>query len=290
MATRSDLRTAIRSLLRDWPDQDILAAAITTTTATTLTCTDYTKYKTGQIIELDSEVMRIQSISTTTLTITRGYMGTTAATHVISSIIYIPILWPNYELNLVINQAIIWLRPEVWTADEISLLVAADVVAVDLSAEASLAAYTWNYPYGNRIMQIWQRPTSSSSDQRYCLFTNWQQYDTDIKFHNPITESMTMLLRIQAYQAELTADTTALTCDGEALEAIEYYAAGKLVKGLVLDRARFTDYSAIVSDRASTVQELMAAGRDLISQALQAKKRAQRPYVTYRPVPGTLKY
>lgn len=78
-----------------------LSAAITTTSATTCTATSVTNLSAGQTILIDSEQMYIYSISSTTLTVERGINGTTAATHVISSNIYI------YQYPADIRQACI---------------------------------------------------------------------------------------------------------------------------------------------------------------------------------------
>lgn len=68
---------------------DSLAAAITTTTATTLTVSTGTLFSAGNAIRVDSEQMYVKSVSSNTLTIDRGCNGTTAATHLISTTIYI---------------------------------------------------------------------------------------------------------------------------------------------------------------------------------------------------------
>jgi hypothetical protein len=67
-----------------------LAAAITTTSATTFTCTTG-KVTAGMIIKIEDEIMLVSAVSTSTsdtVTVTRGENGSTAATHLISSVIY----------------------------------------------------------------------------------------------------------------------------------------------------------------------------------------------------------
>lgn len=53
------------------------------TTTTTLAVTDGTKFQVGDVVQIDSdaELMYVSGISTNTLTIVRGYAGTTATTH-----------------------------------------------------------------------------------------------------------------------------------------------------------------------------------------------------------------
>lgn len=61
---------------------DILAANITATSATTLTTTDAVDgIQQGAEIEIDLERMYVRSVSGTTVTVRRGYRGSTAATH-----------------------------------------------------------------------------------------------------------------------------------------------------------------------------------------------------------------
>jgi hypothetical protein len=61
--------------------QTTLSAAITTTTGTSVSITSATGITAGNYIQVDSEIMDITAISGTTLTVTRGQLGTTAATH-----------------------------------------------------------------------------------------------------------------------------------------------------------------------------------------------------------------
>ena len=86
---------------------DDLAAAITSTTATTFTVDAGTNFGAGQTILIDSEQMYIESISSNTLTIKRGVNGTTAATHTISTTIYI-FQYPALVEGACLIQAVRW--------------------------------------------------------------------------------------------------------------------------------------------------------------------------------------
>lgn len=59
----------------------VLSAAITSTTATTITVTNGTVIKTGYSLLVDSEQMFVSGVSGTTITVVRGNNGTTATTH-----------------------------------------------------------------------------------------------------------------------------------------------------------------------------------------------------------------
>ncbi|MDR3591588.1 MAG: hypothetical protein P4N41_18180 [Negativicutes bacterium] len=72
--------------IRVW---DALAAAITSTTATTISVITGSWFSVGKTISIDNEQMYVSGISTNTLTVTRGYNGTTANTHLIGANVFI---------------------------------------------------------------------------------------------------------------------------------------------------------------------------------------------------------
>jgi len=83
----------------DWSNAftatSLLAAAIVTTTAVTFTVTagQGVLFSPGHMLKIDTEYMEVTSVSTDTLTVTRGVNGSTAATHLIAapvSILQIP--------------------------------------------------------------------------------------------------------------------------------------------------------------------------------------------------------
>ena len=65
-----------------------LGVAITLTTATSFTATSGAAIAIGSIILIDSEEMKVTNVVGNTVTVTRGYRNTTAATHLISTSIY----------------------------------------------------------------------------------------------------------------------------------------------------------------------------------------------------------
>lgn len=77
---------------RDWmvPLEDVLAAAITSTSETQLTCTYAEYFNLHDVVLLDSELVQVLAIDPTNnyLTVSRGFAGSTAATHLISITMY----------------------------------------------------------------------------------------------------------------------------------------------------------------------------------------------------------
>jgi hypothetical protein len=80
----------------EWLDENLLlpkstAAATTTTTQGTIVVASGhgTRFSTGDVLICENEKMKVQSISTDTLTVDRGFAGTTSAQHVTSSVVLI---------------------------------------------------------------------------------------------------------------------------------------------------------------------------------------------------------
>lgn len=69
--------------------KDLLAAAITTSGATSITVTNGAWFAVGNTITIDSEQMYVSGIASNVLTVTRGYNGTTATTHSLGAAVYI---------------------------------------------------------------------------------------------------------------------------------------------------------------------------------------------------------
>ena len=68
------------------PASTTLSAAITSTSATSITVTSASKIVNGTVLVVSgSEQMLVTGVSGTTLTVTRGYNGTTAVTHLINA-------------------------------------------------------------------------------------------------------------------------------------------------------------------------------------------------------------
>lgn len=75
-----------------------LQSAITSAeSATTVTSGDGSMYSENCIIQIDSEQMRVDSVSGNTLTVTRGYNGTTRSGHSSRSIIHLVGLTESYK-------------------------------------------------------------------------------------------------------------------------------------------------------------------------------------------------
>lgn len=100
-----------RDYAHAWLAVDALAAAIISTTATTLTVADADgddsnglpyRISPGHLLKIDAEYLEVVAVNTTTnvVTVKRGVNGTTAATHLISAVVY------RWQVEEVIQRAV----------------------------------------------------------------------------------------------------------------------------------------------------------------------------------------
>ena len=75
---------------RGWLSGGMLGAAITDTTSLSFTMAGGHTIAVGQILKIDSELLNVSAVSTNTVTVlSRGDNSSTAATHLISSVVYV---------------------------------------------------------------------------------------------------------------------------------------------------------------------------------------------------------
>lgn len=95
-----------RRFVGDWPDLDVTTASITNSSAT-LTVADSSIYGKGWLIQADQEAMRVLAkASATTLTVTRGSQGTTAASHANGVVVLVRPIWLDQQYLDALNEGI----------------------------------------------------------------------------------------------------------------------------------------------------------------------------------------
>ena len=135
MATTLDtLVQRTRRFVRDFPTSlDALSASITSA-ATTATVSTGTQFNSAgnQIIEIDYEAFLLKSVSTNTLTVTRGYAGSTPATHASGATVLIAPAFMSVEIIDALNA----------TKDEMFPLVYKPVLDTSLSGDGNTYEFT----------------------------------------------------------------------------------------------------------------------------------------------------
>jgi hypothetical protein len=113
-----------------WLDVDTLAAAITTTTATTFTVADVDgadaygntpRISAGQLVKIDSEFMEVISTNTTTnvVTVIRGAHGSTAATHLIAAAVSVWQVEEPVQMAVARQSGLMYARFGAYTVTEV---------------------------------------------------------------------------------------------------------------------------------------------------------------------------
>jgi len=114
-----------------------LAAAISSTSATTCTVTDFVPaIGPGDVVRCEREYMLVTAVAGTgpkTLTIVRGWLGSTAATHVIGSGVFVPRVFDRDVMDL-INECLDSLYPALYTRDVVTLSYNGNAIGYDLVA------------------------------------------------------------------------------------------------------------------------------------------------------------
>lgn len=136
MATSAaTLTQRIRRYVRDWPAYDNLTASLSSG-ATTVTVADSTLYGVGKIIEVDQEAMYVNATPlATTLTVVRGWWGSTAASHASGASVLVDPRFTFVDILDAINEALGAVFP----------LVYRDIVDETLTTTAT----TWEYTIPN---------------------------------------------------------------------------------------------------------------------------------------------
>ena len=97
---------------RAWGTGTTLAAAMTTTTGTAWTVTASTAFAAGNVARVDNELILITATGSGTLTATRGWNGSTAATHLNAAAITIWTYMPDIKRACLIQAARLYRRAE----------------------------------------------------------------------------------------------------------------------------------------------------------------------------------
>jgi hypothetical protein len=167
MATTLDtLVQRTRRFMRDYPvAQDALSASITSfaTSATVSTGTQFNQ--TGnQVIEIDYEAILLKSVSANTLTVTRGYAGSTAATHASGATVLIRPAFLAVEIIDAINS----------TKDEMYPLVYKTAQDIWLTADGTTYEFTVPSIDSVPMQHIWKIDLKQTGDPAYRSVDYWE--------------------------------------------------------------------------------------------------------------------
>jgi len=255
MADREDYRDRLRKRIRDWPKRDALGAAIANTTITTFTATIGALYEKGGVVRVDSEEMLVRDINATTITVIRGWNGTTAATHLISAAVDIFQFFSDEELNQVLEGAIRGLWPDVFAK------------TVDTTLTLTIGTYLYDVPAAvtnaQGIIVDLEYYTDSDSRGNPIAFEVWGG-----KIYVPAPGDGTARIWYVYPYAVPTDDTTDLAIPSQFDRLILLDAEAEALQTMMIDRSKYEKY--VTSQWHENV-----SGYELESHLDQAQKKAE---------------
>jgi hypothetical protein len=272
--TRSTLRAGLRDKLFAWPDFATTVAEDVDASETAIDLTAVTNLAEQSIIEIESELMQVISISTLTATVVRGYRGTTAATHANGTAVkfYPKWGWSDATLDQKISEAILWLREgPCWT-----LVFKTNTWLAEYKEFGMPTGVI--YPSGDIVKAVEMKNGSggSAAGDEYSLILGWRHVGDRIFINQNLDINRAIRLWIQQHQPLLTNDSAVLD-DDKYLEPVILYATSRCLEELLANRARFYEYSASLNDRASSPDELQRLGHYFYNQATVLRDQISRP-------------
>jgi hypothetical protein len=279
----STLIQRTRRFLKDWPDGDKLTAAVSDTTTTSLTVADASTavYSPSWIIQIDQEAMRVVSGTGTTLTVRRGALGTTAATHSNGAQILIRPGWVDQEILDALNAALNATFPLLY------------IPVADTSLTADAATYEFTVPqmaspvmYIPRLSRIDLKRTG---DAAYRKVVDWELRRGDtpkIKFRFPPD---TGTLRVNGYgpfpNFTTSADTLHALFPGNLEDALVDYAAQHLIASGEAARVRQDTGARDDREAANRPGSAMAAANAILARFQQRVQQSAMPPMEPHIVP-----
>ncbi len=274
--TLQDLNDGVREHLASWPVNAFLKIPIDKRTSTLrLTSRLADEYVSpGSLIEVGDEIMRVvdRPDESNTIRVMRGFQNTIPVPHKMNDRVLLHSTWGWTDRTLNsrhIATATRWLRPDAWTQQ-----VSPDFTWSSDSYFAQVPTSTGiNNPGGNKIFKM--EALQASSTTEYLPFYGWQLDGTYLRFKGKASTDTT-IHAIYGRQQPVLLSPSDILDDDDFAEAIETYAAHLALNSLKSNRVRFTEYSASLNDRASTVDELIRQSFDLKNQAVLARENFAR--------------
>ena len=284
LGTRADIRKSIRNKIQCWPDVTTLLSApcylADTTMALSAAALPYISDKCLiEAIDYSGEVMQAMGIAnpvTSPIPIMRSVHGSPAAADHFDSVQVFPSWgWTDDSLNSYITRALYWLgQSMVWTLKPYVNTWKSGYKEFGLPAGVI-------YPTGDIVKKVEILDPVTGA---YKQMLGWTHQGDRIILNDRLFQDYTVRIWVQTLQGVLTDDVTRIDTP-YAQEAIEMYAAGRVLDELIGNRSRYYDYSAALNDRASTLDELQRASYYMFNQATILVDKISRPGLAgYAPI------
>ena len=225
------------------------------------------------VIEIESELLWVDSVGTNTLTIPpygRGFSGTDAAAHAIDTRVTFNPTFPRATVKRAINETINSVAGDLYGIGYANFTYVAAQLTYDLDASAlGLLDITWQVP-GPSL--LWERV-------RRWVF-NRSATGPTVDVLDPVLPGRTVRYTYMKDPVEFTNDsdvfTTVTGLPASCVDVITYGAAARLMAGLDAARINPQAVSGNLLDDKSNVGASAALSRQLYAMHVQRKTEEQK--------------
>ena len=284
----SSLIEQVRGVVRDWGSTNTtLAAAISSTSATSATLTNVEDVSKGQFLLVDNEMLEVTEVypgDPGTVTIVRGARGSTAATHSSGALVRIEPVWSNNEILRALNQALDSAFPAIYTLID--------------DTNTDVSAGTAEYTIPATCDQLARVELETSTSGIYEITRQWSYQDADtiiIPNHRYFDNRTIRFIGYGKFSASTISgnlDSDYPDSDANAVEYLVVKASANLLGRRQAPLARRDSFVGI-TDSFQQSQPLMSmvTANDLNKQAksLLAQARMKR-LQEFLPDPGRVYY
>lgn len=268
---RLQLRNLIRDNILAWPEHITALNGDITAVATSIVVTDSTAISPRQLLEIGTETIMVRAVDTAThtLTVLRGYQGTTAATHSNGDTVNVFPWWgwTDSQLNALLDISFDFCWPKIWYGKYYANTVSDG--AREFGAPDAV-----RFPEGEQIIEL---EFYSTADTKWVPCYRWAQLNDRIKLDVAVSGDTQARMYCAGKHDKLTDDTTTLFND-DPVPTLVAYTTKLALERLLANRTRYTEYSAALNDRASTPDELARQVYHFYNQAILARDEAARPF------------
>lgn len=246
--------------MRDDPDYDQLTASATSS-ASTLTVADTTKYAVGERIEVDYETIIVRALTNaTTLTVSRGTRGSTASTHVnSSSVLKSPSFYFADYLDA-LNMALDATFPQLYK----------EVVDESLTTSSNTFEYTIPNLDSVPIAYISEVKYKYSSDLKFYVRDDWRVNRGSTPKLVFAFDMSPATLRVRGFgrfpHLAVPTDTLDAQFPGRAENLLTIYAANWLLMSGESARVRYDSMSVDTREQATRPGSSMSAATAMLQR------------------------
>lgn len=259
---------------------------------TSFTVRNVTNFDQG-LAEIEGEMVFIESVDRTTNTVTlspdgRGYMGTTAASHVANTRVDFGPVWPRTRVKQVINDTILSVYPTLFGVGtaQFTFSPAVTTYALPVEAERVLAVTADTLGPSREQQQVTKYSFNSTAPS-----DDWPTGNT-VTLQQGVAPGRTVTVQYQSQPTTLSADADLLTASGlreSAKLAIVYGTTANLLGFLDISRLPVESAQADEYDTNNAVGTATRVANQLYTRFQMEVEQERRRLRATTPVPVTMR-